>query len=152
MGHRDEYKPGDLSVRLSFGQVMGIRADLTSERVIPRLEITDQTSGKTVNIELTSRQLTEMLAGSSAEVTADHVTGFKGLAQWGKFQKVVTRTVKTQMGDFNADPMTLPYVAEVIAEFEADGYTCDVPRRNNSGQWVLFGRRYDNQPDEKEGS
>lgn len=32
---------------------------------------------------------------------------------------------------------------------EADGYVVDEPHRNNAGQWVIFGRRYDDQPDEE---
>lgn len=150
MGHRDEFKPGDLSVRLSFATVMG-NVPEGGSRVRPRLEVTDQTSGKTINIELTAKQIAEMFAGSAAEVTADQVTGFKGLAHWGKYQKIISRTVPSQPSDykFREHPLVLPHVMAAVRAVEADGYTAEAPRRNNEGQWVVFGRRYDDRPDEE---
>jgi hypothetical protein len=148
MGHRDEFKPGDLAVRLSFARTMG---NLGGNSVIPRLEVTDQTSGSTISIELTAEQITEMLAGGSAGVTADNVTGFKGLARWGKYQKITSRTVPVESGDykFHETPLVLPHVMAAVRAIEAYGYEADTPRRNNAQQWVIVGRRYDDEPDEE---
>jgi hypothetical protein len=149
MSHRDDFKPGDLAVRLSFARALGFRSDRPA--VSPRLEILDQTSGSTIEIELTAEQLTEMLSGGSADVTADKVTGFKGLGRWGKFQKTISRTVPGQPNDykFRDHPENLSHVMAAVEQIEADGYVCDTPRLNNARQWVIFGRRYDGQPNEE---
>lgn len=146
MSHRDEFTPGDLSVRMSFVRVMGRGPD--SGKVMPTIEVTDQVSGALIRMQLTAEQLTEMLCGGAADVSADKVTGYRGIRHWGRYQKVDQRLVDTQMGDYNvSDPKSLPYVAEAIAELEADGYEVATPRRNNSSKWVIFGRRYDEHPD-----
>jgi hypothetical protein len=144
MGHRDEFKPGDLAVRLAFSRGMS-----STTGVFPHLEVTDQTSGSTIDIRLTAEQITEMLAGGTANVTADKVTGFKGLSRWGKYHKVTSRVVPGQSGDYDSKdhPETLPHVAAAIEEIEAEGFVCDKPRRTNAGDWAVFGRRYDDQPD-----
>jgi len=41
---REEFKPGDLSVRLSFVNVMGTSPDANT--IAPTLEVTDRTSGR----------------------------------------------------------------------------------------------------------
>lgn len=139
-----EENPGDLSVRLGFGRMMGTGPDAGGIR--PRLEIQDGTSGSTLTIELTAADLAEMLAGGAAFVTADKVTGFKGLSRWGKFMKLKTVHVPTEGGDYavrGPEAVRLPGVAKAIAELEAEGYTCDTPSRNNAAKWVIHGRRYD---------
>jgi len=142
---RDEYTPGDLSVRIGFSRYYG--KDSEEEVTVPTIEIADQTSGKVLRLKLTAAQLTEMLSGPTVQVAAADVDGFNGLAQWGRYLKTVQRTVSTRIGDYKAEkPEELPYVAEVIAEIEADGYRADRPRRNNAQQWVIFGRRYDETP------
>lgn len=142
---REEFKPGDLSVRLGFARINSL--DPETDRVRPSIEISDHTSGLTLRIELTAAQLAEMLAGGSAEVSRSDVTGFGGLARWGKYLKIITAQVPAQLGDLKTgDPRTLPHVAVAIRELEADGYTCGTPRRNNTRQWVITGRRYDDEP------
>jgi len=138
---RDDFKPGDLSVRIAFGRVYGNGPDRGQVRA--SIEIADQTSGKQITIEIT-----EMLAGGAAEVSADQVQGFRGLARWGKYLKTKQLSVKSKMDDyaFKGDPTKLRHVAEAIAALAADGYEADTPRRNNQGQWVIVGRRYDEQP------
>lgn len=145
---RDE-KPGDLSVRMVFSRIMGIGPD--AMKVRPRICISDGTSGLTLEIELTPELLTEFLAGGEARASAERVTGFKSLKNWGKFLKVVMKHVPIEPGDYAMtgdpiDPRSLPHVAAMISDIEADGYVCDVPRRNNNRQWVVVGRRYDEQP------
>lgn len=142
MGHRDNRKPGELSVRLGFGHSL----DAGPSTVVPHLDITDETSGMTLQIRLTPEQLTEMLAGGTAEVDADRIVGFAHLHRWGKYLKVMTKHVKTQTGDFNKKPFDLPHVAAVVEEIEDAGYLVGTPHRNNAGQWVITGRRYDAQP------
>lgn len=142
---REDYKPGDLSVRLGFGRVYGTGPDRGN--IKPHLEITDQCSGKTLTINLTPEDLAEMLGGGAAQVLADAVIGFKGLRDFGKKHEMVQRVVKTQSGDYNFQDgdkqiRKLPHLAPVIAELEAEGYRADTPRRNNSGGWVVIGRRY----------
>lgn len=143
---RDEFKPGDLSVRLAFGRVYSTGAD--QGKIKPSLEITDRTSGEQLTIEITGEQLTEMLAAGAAEVSADKVQGFRRLSRWGKYLKTTQRTVKTRPDDyaFKGDPATLPHVAPAIADLQSQGYDPDRPRRNNAGQWAIVGRRYDDQP------
>jgi hypothetical protein len=146
---REDYKPGDLSVRLQFGRVYGGGPD--RGKIKPGIEIVDECSGKQINIELTAEQLAEMLGGGAAQVDADKVSGFKGLRDWGKTQEMVTRMVDVDLGDWKVREddkaaRTLPHVAAVIAEIEADGYRVDAPRRNNNGKWVLIGRRYVEKP------
>lgn len=145
---RGETNPGDLSVRLAFGQTYGMGPE--RGKVSPRLEVTDQKSGRQLEIDLTHEDLVEMLAGGAAEVPADRVTGFRGVRDWGKTHVHVTRLVTTQPSDWNIregeGARKLPHVAAVIAEMEADGYRCDAPRRNNGGQWVLIGRKYEDLP------
>ena len=144
---RDEYKPGDLSVRLSFGRVYGTSAN--RGQIKPAIEITDQTSGRVLIIDITAAELAEMLGGGAAEVPADRVQGFRGVGKWGRYLKTTQRLVKGQTGDYeikDGEGAKLPHIAKVIAEIEADGYRCDSPRRNNSGQWVIIGRRYDEKP------
>lgn len=146
MSIRDEYNPGDLSVRLSFPRASG--PGLIDDRVCPTLSITCQTSGLTLELDLTPAQLAEMLGSGSAQVAAKSVTGFAGVRDWGKRAKVITRTVDTASGDYSAKaPASLPHVAPVIADMRADGWQVEAPRRNNSGKWVLVGRKY---TDEKE--
>lgn len=132
--------PGDLSVRLTFGQVLGSGAGA----IRPTIAVTDGTSGCTLEIELTPEQLTAILSGSAAEVTADKVSGFLGIQNWGKRHELMTRTVKTQQGDWlpGANPRKLPHVAAAVQEVEDAGYRTDRPRRNNAGMWVVIGRRY----------
>lgn len=143
---REEYTPGDLSVRLSFPTTMNT---LDGDRIRPSLEIVDQTSGRAMQIDLTSDQLVRMLSGGSASVSADQVSGFRGLDQWGKYLGVTSRAVPTRSEDykFKGDPASLPQVAEAIRELEAEGFTCDAPRRNNASQWIIVGRRYTDQPE-----
>lgn len=50
---------------------------------------------------------------------------------------------------FRDHPENLLHVATAVQEIEADGYVCDTPRLNNAQQWVIIGRRYDDQPDEE---
>jgi hypothetical protein len=144
---RDEYQPGDLSIRIGFAR--GYGAD--SGKVHPKVEITDQTSGLHVELQLTAEQLVDMLGGSEAQVPAAKVSGYRGVRNWGKYLHIKTATVKTKPGDYKlgeADPRELPHVAEAVAEIEAAGYRCDTPRRNNGQQWVIVGRRYDDTPTE----
>lgn len=132
--------PGDLSVRLSFAQVL----DPGGGRIRPTIAVTDGTSGCTLEIELTPEQLTAILSGSAAEVTADKVSGFLGIQNWGKRHELMTKTVKTQQGDWlpGTNPRKLPHVAAAVQEVEDAGYRTDRPRRNNAGMWVVIGRRY----------
>jgi hypothetical protein len=138
--------PGDLAVRLVFSRVYGSGPD--SGQVRPSIEISDGTSGLSLNIELTPHLLTEMLGGGSAEVTADKVQGFKGLRDWGKHLKTMSKSVSVEQGDYKHkdDPETLPHVAKAIAEITAAGYIPGTPRMNNAQKWVITGRRYDDQP------
>lgn len=141
---RDD-KPGDLSVRLSFGRVIGNGPD--DGKIRPSLHIADGTSGRNLEIELTPAQLTEMLSGGAAQVTADKVRGFRGVQDWGKYHKIVTEYVPVASGEqYDASPYDLDHVAEAVRRIEAQGYVIDRPRRNNRRQWVIIGRRYDEQP------
>lgn len=139
---RDDHQPGDLSARLTFGRVFGTGPDAGQTR--PILSITCETSGLTLELPLTAAQLADMLSGSAAYVPTDKVSGFRGIKNWGKYSRHVTRTVAAQQGDYatKIDARKLPHLASVIAEIEADGYRCDMPRRNNGGQWVIIGRKY----------
>lgn len=143
-------KPGDLAIRMSFARMMGSGPDAMSVR--PGIQITDGTSGKHLEIQLTPELLTELLAGGEARVSADKVSGFKGLRDFGKYHKMVTRYVTVERDDISykkgeeIDPFTLPHIAKVVDEIEADGYVCDRPRRNNAGKWVIIGRKYDEKP------
>jgi hypothetical protein len=147
---RDQFKPGDLAIRLGFGRVYGSGPD--RGQVKPHIEIADQTSGKILTIDLTADDLVEMLSGGAAMVPADRVSGFRGVATWGRYLKTITRKVKTEGDDYKLrdgdlrKAAQLPHVAKVIAEIEADGYACDTPRRDNTMHWVLIGRKYDVQP------
>lgn len=140
--------PGDLSIRIGFARVFGGGADQGKLR--PSLEITDGTSCKTIVIELDPADLAELMSGSAVDVTADRVSGFKALRDFGKYHKMISRTVKTEPGDHkaktSADMRALPHVAKAIAEIEADGYRCDSPHRNNAGLWVVIGRRCEDRP------
>lgn len=143
---RDD-KPGDLALRMVFARMMGNGPDAMNVR--PALHISDGTSGLNLEIELTPSLLTELLAGGEARVAADKVSGFKRLRDWGKYHKMVTRLVPFERDDYGHDvnkASDLPHVAKMMAEIEADGYVCDRPRRNNARQWVIIGRRYDDQP------
>ena len=146
----EDHKPGDLSVRLSFGRVYGTGSD--RGQVKPGIEITCQTSGKKLTIELTPEDLAEMLAGGAAEIPTDRVNGFQGVHDWGKDHVLVTRKVKTEADDYklrygaHGQPRQLPHVAKVIAEIEADGYKAADPRRDNTGHWVIIGRKYEARP------
>jgi hypothetical protein len=142
-----EYTPGDLGVRIAFTRSFGLSEG--SRQVHPTIEIRDQTSGKTLEIELTAEQLAAVLSGSEAQVPALRVTGFKGVAQWGKYHKSVSQGVKMAADDYRVEGdaiRKLPHVAQVIAQMEADGYTVERPRQNNARMWVIIGRRYDDQP------
>jgi hypothetical protein len=143
---REDYKPGDLSARIVFSRVMGNGPD--AGKVRPALSITCQTSGLTLELELTPVQLTEMLSGSSADVPADKVTGFKHIQRWGKYAISQARYIDTSPRDYahKGDPRELPHLAPVIADMESYGWSVDTPHRNNSGKWVLFGRKYVDQP------
>lgn len=141
---REDHKPGDLSARISFGRVMGNGPD--SGKIRPSLSITCETSGLNLELDLTPEQLTEMLSGGAAQIAASKVSGFRGLARWGKYHQSISRTVATRVGDYSADPTTLQYVMEKVHEIEAEGYKCDTPRRNNKQQWVITGRRYVEKP------
>lgn len=142
---RDDPKPGDLSVRIRFARVYGNGPDRGA--IKPGLTIRDEASGKQLDIELSAADFAEMLGGGEARVKAKDVSGFKGVRDWGKEHQMVSRTVKAEPGDWQAREddkaaRALPHVAAVIAEIEADGYRVESPRRNNSGQWVIIGRRY----------
>jgi hypothetical protein len=146
-------KPGDLTIRMGFARMMGMMGtgpDAMSVR--PSIQITDGTSSKQLTIELTPQLLTEMLAGGEARVTADKVSGFGGLQDFGKYHQMAARYVPVQNGDVSRkkgeeiDPRTLPHVAAVLKELEADGFTCDFPRRNNQAKWVIIGRKYTAKP------
>jgi hypothetical protein len=142
---RDDHKPGDLSVRLSFGRVYGTGPDRGA--IKPAIEITDQTSSRVLTIELTPTELVEMFTGGAAAVPADRVNGFKGVRRWGKYLHTMQMNVKTESGDHAADdPFKLPHVGKVVDEIEAAGYVADTPRRNNQGQWVIIGRKYADKP------
>lgn len=139
---REENKPGDLSARISFGRWMGNGPN--AGKVCPRLSITCETSGLGLELELTPEQLADMLSGSAAQVSATEVHGFRGIKNWGRYSKHVTRTVPVKIDDYKSagSPRKLPHVAPVIEELEADGWRVDVPRRNNGAQWVITGRKY----------
>jgi len=140
----NDSKPGDLSVRIGFARVFGGGPDQGSLR--PTLTITDSTSSKSLSIELTGEDIAELLAGGEVRASATRVTGFRGLRDFGKYHKMVTVHVPTRVGDYSADPHDLQYVMEKVDEIKAMGYVCDTPRRNNNSQWVIIGRRYDDQP------
>jgi hypothetical protein len=147
---RDQFKPGDLAIRLGFGRVYGSGPD--RGQVKPHIEIADQTSGKILTIDLTADDLVEILGGGAAMVPADRVSGFRGVATWGRYLKTATRRVKSVGDDYRlrdgdlAKARSLPHIAYAIAELEADGYSCDTPRRDNTQHWLIVGRRYDEQP------
>lgn len=146
MSHRDGYIPGDMSARITFPRTMGIGPD--SGKVTPTLEITDEVSGSTIRLDLTPEQLTDMLSGAAAAVPAAKVSGYPGVRNWGRYQKVTSRTVPVERDDHKAtEAASLPHVAMAIHELEADGFEADPVRRNNAGQYVIFGRRYDELPD-----
>src|ERR1051325_825818 len=145
VGYRDNYQPGDLSVRFKFNRTIGNGLDVG--KVTPSVEITDQTSGLSIEFELTAEQLTKLFAGSAAEISADKVEGFKDIKNWGKRLKIAQRYVQIESGSWPRDSRKLPHVAKVIAELESEGYGCDKPYRNNAGKWVITGRRYDDQPE-----
>jgi hypothetical protein len=146
MSHRDEFTPGDMSARISFPRTMGTGPN--SGKVHATLEVTDEVSGGTIRLDLTPEQLTDMLSGSAAEVSASKVSGYAGVRNWGRYQKVTSRVVSVERDDHKAaEAASLPHVAKVIAELEADGFKVDPVRRNNAGQYVIFGRRYDDLPD-----
>src|SRR6185369_4844617 len=138
---REEFKPGDLSVRIAFGRVYGTSPE--RGRVKPSIEITDQTSGLHLTVELTAEDLTEILAGGAAEIPVARVSGFKGVGRWGKYLHTMTINVKAENSDYahKGKPNELPHVAAGIAQVEAAGYIADTPRRNNQSQWVITGRK-----------
>jgi hypothetical protein len=138
---REENQPGDLSARISFGRVMGTGPEAGTIR--PTLSITCETSGLNLELNLTPTQLVDMLSGSQAVVPAEMVSGFRDIKNWGKYSEHVTRTVYVQSGDYRSDtPSTLPHVAPVIAELEAEGWRVDTPRQGGGGKWVIIGRKY----------
>jgi hypothetical protein len=138
-------KPGELSIRIGFARSYGTGAD--ANKVHPSIEVTDETSGLHLELQLTAEQFTELLSGSQTHVSADKVSGFQGIGNWGKYLHLMSQKVSIQSGDYSAvDPRELPHVAEAIKSIEDAGYRCDSPRRNNGGQWVLTGRRYDAKP------
>jgi hypothetical protein len=149
---REREEKGAVSVRIGFATEYGrIRKDGTGSRVAPHIEIRDETSGKVIDIKLTAVQFTEMLAGSEARIAPDAVAGFGALPEWGKFMKHTDVRVPIQHRDYmssksDTDPRVLPHVDEACARLEADGWQVDTPRRNNGGQWVIVGRRYDDEP------
>lgn len=141
---RDD-KPGDLGIRLGFGRVIGTGAD--AGKIKPSLEVTDSCSGRTLTIELTPEQLAEILASGEARVTADKVSGFKGIRDWGKYHKHMTMKVASKGGDYAKanDPLALPHVALAVAEVERAGYKAEKPSLSH-GTWRVTGRRYDDTP------
>lgn len=139
------HEPGSLAVRISFARVFGRGPDQGKLR--PSLEITDGTSGRVLEIELTGEEIAELIAGSEVQAAADRVSGFKSLRDFGKYHKMTTVHVATEKGDYKTDdPYTLPHVSKAVDEIEAMGYVCDKPRRNNESKWVIIGRRYDDKP------
>lgn len=147
---REDYKPGDMSVQLAFGRIFG---GPDQGQIKPHLSVTDQTSGRSITINLTAEDLAEMLAGGTANIPADRIIGYKSTKVWGKYPKIKKLTVKTQGddyklrdGDLGTKAPLLPHIAPAIAQLVADGFVPDAPRRNNSGEWVLVGRRYDDNP------
>jgi hypothetical protein len=144
--NREEYQPGDLSIRFSFGRVYGTGPD--RGKIRPGIEITDQTSGLTLTLNLTPEDLAELFAAGAAQVPAASVHGFKGVSQWGKYLHIMTVNVKSESGDYahKGKPRSLPHVAAGIAEIEAAGYVADTPHRNNQNQWVITGRKYEPKP------
>lgn len=143
---RDD-KPGDLGIQIGFARVFGDGSD--QGKLKPSLQITDGTSGRNLEIELEPEHIAELMSGSEVRVTGDKVTGFRSLRDFGKYHKMVSVHVPTQKGDYRVEGRAvraLPYIAKAIADIEADGYRCDTPRRNNASQWVIVGRRYDDQP------
>lgn len=142
---REEYQPGDLSVRIGFGRVMGNGPDAGT--VKPTIEITDQTSGNSLQIEITAKDFTDLMSGGGVEVPRDRVSGFKGLSRWGRYLKIRHKVVPSGSGDYlvKTDPLELPHVADAVAEIEADGFTCDKPSLSH-GNWRVVGRRYDETP------
>jgi len=145
MSHRDERKPGDLSIRFGFARVFGGGPDQGELR--PSLSITDGPSGKSIEIELNPADLAELMSGSEVQVTAAAVSGFRALRDFGKRHEMSTRTAKSEPGDYRHLRDTnkvkaLPHVAAMIADLEDAGYRCDLPRLNNAGMWTVVGRRY----------
>lgn len=142
--------PGDMSVRIGFARVFGGGPEQGQLR--PSIQITDGTSGLTLELNLTAADIAELISGSEVRVTANDVTGFGGVQQWGKYRKHKTLRVETAPGDYKlkdrdgAAIRALPHVAPLVAELEADGFRVDTPTRDNSGHWRVTGRRYDEQP------
>ena len=137
---RDD-NPGDLGVRLSFARVYGPGVDAGAIR--PSLIITDGTSGKNVEMELTPEDLAEIFAGGQARVAADKVHGFKALRDFGKFHHHMQLTVKSKADDYTHqdDPSELPHVMEAMSRIAAAGYTVEKPSLSH-GQWRVIGRKY----------
>lgn len=131
---RSENTPGELSVKLSYGQIMGDPTVPYDERIVPHLQITDATSGATLSIEMDARQFTEFMSGSNAAIRVDQVSGLKGLSRWGLYHHV---TSKLLPGRDTGSPEVLDYVAAL----EADGWATDSPRTQREGVLVV-GRKY----------
>lgn len=146
---RSDEEKGSVSVRLSFGRVYGSGPE--RGKIKPSLEVSDATSGASLTVDLTEADLAELFAGGAAHVPAVRVSGHRHLGRWGRYSKHVQRMVPTVVGDYDTKEAgairALPYLAPVISELEAEGWTVETPRRNNSSKWVIIGRRYDETPD-----